>query len=348
MNLFCAITEKWITIQCDAKDLQLFLAKKGDTWLDWAGVTVDKTGAAPVMLDGPEKYFVEMVPTLWLKNDKHFGANFQPDEGQVHVLVVAPEMPPRKKQKVSDDELTNTMIYFPFQQEELVAIYPKSSFGCKSVQRLVHPTGVLGRLRDSECLGIEKVYYFTWNAANNCYEASLSPISGNRYEGLFDGNESGAVWARAQIFVHSYLFASPRTDNYNEFVKEDCAKIYMNPWTKDECQGYVDAVELEDEGEWFNRYNLVGGKPRLLFSVCLTWEYLIAEVKNAIPTEFDQLQDMVSGWGEEMKHILFEMHRDVENPGRCFFQFASDHIANKVTDSLKAQSKDRIHALLQS
>ncbi|KAL3659682.1 hypothetical protein V7S43_015357 [Phytophthora oleae] len=122
----------------------------------------------------------------------------------------------------------------------------------------------------------------------------------------------------------------------------------MNPWTKDECQGYVDAVELEDEGEWFNRYNLVGGKPRLLFSVCLTWEYLIAEVKNAIPTEFDQLQDMVSGWGEEMKHILFEMHRDVENPGRCFFQFASDHIANKVTDSLKAQSKDRIHALLQS
>ncbi|KAL4093765.1 hypothetical protein PRIC1_011195 [Phytophthora ramorum] len=32
-----------------------------------------------------------MDPTLWIKNPKHFGDNFQPGEGQVHVLVVVPE-----------------------------------------------------------------------------------------------------------------------------------------------------------------------------------------------------------------------------------------------------------------
>ncbi|KAE8884685.1 hypothetical protein PF005_g14270 [Phytophthora fragariae] len=31
-----------------------------------------------------------MDPLLWLKNVKYFGDNFQPGEGQVHVLVVVP------------------------------------------------------------------------------------------------------------------------------------------------------------------------------------------------------------------------------------------------------------------
>uniref|UniRef100_P0CV73 Crinkler effector protein 4 n=2 Tax=Phytophthora capsici TaxID=4784 RepID=CRN4_PHYCP len=74
------------TITCDAKDLQLFLAKKDDAWLDGAG-------AAAVELDehGHPQGCVQMDPTLWVKNPKHFGDNFQPGEGQVHVLVVVPE-----------------------------------------------------------------------------------------------------------------------------------------------------------------------------------------------------------------------------------------------------------------
>ncbi|KAG2783694.1 hypothetical protein PC112_g24748 [Phytophthora cactorum] len=75
------------TITCDAKDLQLFLAKKHGAWLDGAGaaaVTLDE--------DGPLRGFGDqMDPTLWVKNAKYFGANFQPGEGQIHVLVVVPE-----------------------------------------------------------------------------------------------------------------------------------------------------------------------------------------------------------------------------------------------------------------
>ncbi|KAE9102560.1 hypothetical protein PF007_g14721 [Phytophthora fragariae] len=73
-------------IKCPARELQLFLAKTADgAWLDGAG-------AAAVALDerGHPQGCVQMDPLLWLKNVKYFGDNFQPGEGQVHVLVVVP------------------------------------------------------------------------------------------------------------------------------------------------------------------------------------------------------------------------------------------------------------------
>ncbi|KAL3664767.1 hypothetical protein V7S43_019067 [Phytophthora oleae] len=78
--------EKPNKIKCDADELQLFLAKKDDVWLDGAG-------AAAVALDehGHPQGFVQMDPLLWIKNVKYFGDNFQPGEGEIHVLVVVPE-----------------------------------------------------------------------------------------------------------------------------------------------------------------------------------------------------------------------------------------------------------------
>ncbi|CEG48632.1 CRN-like protein [Plasmopara halstedii] len=70
----------------DADRLELFLAKtEGGAWLDEAGV-------ASVALDerGNPRNHVQMDPTLWIKNSMHFGDNFQPDEDQIHVLVVVP------------------------------------------------------------------------------------------------------------------------------------------------------------------------------------------------------------------------------------------------------------------
>ncbi|GMF14494.1 unnamed protein product [Phytophthora lilii] len=78
-------------------NLQLFLAKaEGCAWLDGAGaatVAVDEAGGVPVMRDdhGNRHEFVQMDPLLWIKNPKHFGENFQPGEGQIHVLVVVPD-----------------------------------------------------------------------------------------------------------------------------------------------------------------------------------------------------------------------------------------------------------------
>eukprot|EP00644_Phytophthora_capsici_P007507 jgi/Phyca11/506730/fgenesh2_kg.PHYCAscaffold_21_\ len=66
--------ENATTITGDAFNLQLFLAKtEGGAWLDGAG-------AAAVALDerGHPQGCVQMDPTLWVKNPKHFGDNFQP------------------------------------------------------------------------------------------------------------------------------------------------------------------------------------------------------------------------------------------------------------------------------
>ncbi|KAG3088957.1 hypothetical protein PI125_g18179 [Phytophthora idaei] len=82
-----AIREKERSKDRVIRELQLFLAKtEGGAWLDGAG-------AAAVTLDGDGHLqgFEQMDPTLWINNDKNFGKNFQPGEGQVHVLVVVPE-----------------------------------------------------------------------------------------------------------------------------------------------------------------------------------------------------------------------------------------------------------------
>ncbi|DBA01830.1 TPA: hypothetical protein N0F65_002946, partial [Lagenidium giganteum] len=95
------------------------------------------------------------------------------------------------------------------------------------------------------------------------YKCSRTPHARRTYDGLFDGNEAGeALWL--SDFDRAFLVASPRTKNYNEFVKEDCFQVYMN--TKAECQRLADAIHVEDQDEWVRRFNLVGGKPRFVFS----------------------------------------------------------------------------------
>ncbi|KUF86405.1 D-amino acid dehydrogenase small subunit [Phytophthora nicotianae] len=133
----------------------------------------------------------------------------------------------------------------------------------------------------------DKVIYFTWNADG--YKCSCTPYAGRTYDGLFDGNEAGeALWL--SDFDRAFLFASPRTKNYNEFVKAVCFKVYMNPWTKDECQRFADAMKLEDQDEWLRRFNLVGGKPRFLFSSSETFDDLVQRVKEDISHNLDELK----------------------------------------------------------
>eukprot|EP00644_Phytophthora_capsici_P007923 jgi/Phyca11/128631/e_gw1.77.29.1 len=82
-------TKNKIKLKCvDANDLQLFLAKTdgpsgGKVWLD-------RAGAAAVETDDLHR-FTRMDSTLYVRNPKHFGSGFKPDEGQVHVLVVVPK-----------------------------------------------------------------------------------------------------------------------------------------------------------------------------------------------------------------------------------------------------------------
>lgn len=96
-------------------------------------------------------------------------------------------------------------------------------------------------------------------------------------------------------------------ENYQNFVKESCFTVYMNPWTKDECQSFVDGIGL-NEDEWFHRFYLVGGKPRLLFSSSEEFDDLVQRVKDAIPENIDGLKEQVRLFQSQvfdgrMKHV---------------------------------------------
>ncbi|KAL3662984.1 hypothetical protein V7S43_011927 [Phytophthora oleae] len=108
----------------DADKLQLLLSKAEDgSWLtatDAAAITVDEAGAVPVMIHehGNRKDFEEMDPVLWIKNPKHFGANFQSREGDIHVLVVVPKevafyrYEPRDSSREWFEEFSTKQVYF--------------------------------------------------------------------------------------------------------------------------------------------------------------------------------------------------------------------------------------------
>ncbi|KAL4118546.1 hypothetical protein PRIC2_010873 [Phytophthora ramorum] len=122
----------------DADKLQLFLAKtEGGAWLDGAG-------AAAVALDerGHPQGCVQMDPTLWIKNPKHFGDNFQPGEGQVHVLVVIPEgvsapENKRKRKRMEDEDAPDAWIKAI--KDEQVTELPSTCEGLREhLQRPLH------------------------------------------------------------------------------------------------------------------------------------------------------------------------------------------------------------------
>ncbi|GMF37019.1 unnamed protein product [Phytophthora lilii] len=194
------------------------------------------------------------------------------------------------------------------------------------------------------------VHYFTWSSTNG-YAVSDTSCAGITYEGFFDGNEAyGAL--DSGVFKHAFLFASPRTTNYNEFVKEKCFKVYMNPWTKDECQRFADAMKLEDQDEWLRRFNLVGGKPRFLFSSSQTLDDLVQRVKKDIPYNVDEVKEQVrlfeqDVFDDRMKHIVFYIYRNENVPSRSYLTYSSLAVEAIMNARYQVGSADEIRSLLQ-
>ncbi|KAL3656786.1 hypothetical protein V7S43_018243 [Phytophthora oleae] len=111
--------------------LQLFLAKKRKAWL-----SDDKTRDA-VLQSGDVALYKEMRGSWKLNDLELFGSGVLPPEKVVHVLVVVPpEFPPRKKQKVGDVEV---MHFTTNEQAELDAI-------CKLGQGLTREALIKGAL----------------------------------------------------------------------------------------------------------------------------------------------------------------------------------------------------------
>lgn len=82
-----------------------------------------------------------------------------------------------------------------------------------------------------------RTYYLSCDTVN-AYEMSNTPWQERKHESLFDGNDKGGALDYGYL-SHAFLLASLRSKNYNEFVEENCFKVYMNPWTKTEYQDFA-------------------------------------------------------------------------------------------------------------
>ncbi|GMF29734.1 unnamed protein product [Phytophthora fragariaefolia] len=198
-------------------------------------------------------------------------------------------------------------------------------------------------------LGGEGLYF---THSTDGYKCSRMPHAEKTYDGVFDGNEAGAALSLT-LFAHAFLFASPSTTNYNHFVKDMCFKVYMNPWTKDECQQFADVMGLEDQDEWLRRFNLVGGKPRFVFSSSQTFDDLVEQVKETVPHNVDQLKDQVrlfeqKVFDDRMKHIAFHLYRNENAPSRAYLTYSSLAVEAIMSTRYQVRSADQIRSLLQT
>jgi len=195
-------------------------------------------------------------------------------------------------------------------------------------------------------------YYFTWNKIKNEYDISLDPYDGTTYEAYFDGNESGGALT-FHLFTRVFLFASPRTTNYNEFVKQRCYKVYLNPWSKGECEKFAEIIQFKDKNEWQRRFDLVGGKPRFLFSLSTQFNDLVTDVNRGIPQSLDQLKDQVQlfeqkVFDDRMQHIAFSIYRNKDEPSLSYLTYSSLFVKGMMNARFNIGSAIEICTLLHT
>jgi len=143
------------------------------------------------------------------------------------------------------------------------------------------------------------------------------------------------------FFSRVFLFASPRTSNYNEFVKESCFKVYLNPWSKEECREFAESIHFKDEEEWLRRFHLVGGKPRYLFSSSISFKSLRGNLENEIPQAKE-------GFHEGMKHLAFSIYRNVKVPSLSCLTYSSLVAEAIVNSRFTIGSANEIRLLLKT
>ena len=194
------------------------------------------------------------------------------------------------------------------------------------------------------------IFYFSWN--KNHYRITNAPLIGKEYNAYYDGNEyRGAISDPSWSVV--FLFSSPRTRNYNVFVKQSCFTVYMNPWNKTECEKFAKIIqwkEQDDKGGWKEKFELVGGKPRYLFSDT-SLDDLWNLVKQGIPSTIEELEQQVSCharnvFDDRMKHIAFSLYRDDTSPDISSLKFSSTKVEARMEYRHQVTSSERFKRLL--
>ncbi|KAG2874945.1 hypothetical protein PC117_g27513 [Phytophthora cactorum] len=255
-----------------------------------------------------------MDPTLWVKNAKYFGENFQPGEGQIHVLVVVPEQG-TSATLVSDGGVFDHCIHPFFSKFQTVyqvgdwlafssllpltkrqKLYIRSSYRVIADQALLNPDGNMVKYAVvTGTPGVGKsvfVYYVMWRLikdkkrvlfitrqppiyfdGSTIHECKQLPYSGNQQFWspdlwcLVDSVDPTNVAGMPIECCSVLLSSTPRRDCISEFKKLAPTPdvFYMPLWTKEEL-ATIAPMYPHAAAVWENRFECLGGVPRLLFS----------------------------------------------------------------------------------
>jgi DNA replication protein DnaC len=312
------------TITCDARELQLFLAKKDNKWLSSSAVD-----ALALDGDGYPEGFTRMNPLSLIKNPINFGERFEFKEFDIHVLVVVPEVDQgqlydgnRKRQRIENNinfeaidvtaqlksfanvQLVERVIQsefnvlLPYSQDKIKNLYVRECYEKVFNLLIQHINLNMTSFAISGTPGIGKSLFFIYilyRLMNDVKTLSFKPNQvvyqlGHKYKCydlqqqivtdiayplaaqlvrqqdtfyIIDGRTSETLDSSCvELFI-----SSPRSDVYQDFVKQKMTKIWFFPiWTLAELQTcrrhcYPELpMELLQE-----RHRIYGGVARFVF-----------------------------------------------------------------------------------
>ncbi|KAK1941188.1 hypothetical protein P3T76_007054 [Phytophthora citrophthora] len=241
--------------QVDAEDLVFFLAKKDKG----AGAWLTEEDVATLRDDRVSKDYKLMKSTLHLENDEVFGEDFQPEEGQVHVLVVAPENAGpsennRKRKRIEDEIATDSWIKaleddqvttLPLTCEELREHLQRPLHVKVPINRrllMIVATMNTTRLLDSI---LEKVF-----EPESC--DIISDITAGIVGSVIDPVGSGTEFATENTYIHlwdSLIAGLLRRVSTGRFRRNTNASASTGPYRPDLCFYYKDSNICVFRGE---------------------------------------------------------------------------------------------------
>lgn len=112
-------------------------------------------------------------------------------------------------------------------------------------------------------------------------------------------------------------------------------------------------MKLEDHDKWFRRFNLVEGKPRVLFSSSEMFCNLMKRVENEVAQKIDELTDQVrlfreNVFDDRLRHTMFSMYCDETDPSYCYLAYSSLAVEAIMSARYKLGSIDKVRTLLQT
>ncbi|GLE11688.1 hypothetical protein PINS_up024257 [Pythium insidiosum] len=163
---------------------------------------------------------------------------------------------------------------------------------------------------------MHNLQFFSFNNESGRYDVYTFPQEGKAYYGLFDDREWNKVLPSGYRchLRHTLLFTAPGSESHRDFAKTRYCRVFLNPWSKAECQAFFDKANLVGRENWVAFYNLVGGIPLYVLAQLEELSALAVSVQNALPDSIAELEEQITRLREQVVndrrlHYVYSFYR---------------------------------------